>query len=89
MKELAGKTVLVTGASRGIGKAIAIALGKCGCNVAINYLIKDDAAEDTRKQIEDAGSKAHSFKADVSKKSEVDRLVDEVTSILGSIDILV
>ena len=86
---LAGKTALVTGASRGIGRAISLALAQAGCNVAVNYLASADDAEDVAAGVMAAGRKAIVVQADVSREEEVSRLVQNVESGLASIDILV
>jgi 3-oxoacyl-[acyl-carrier protein] reductase len=86
---LASRTALVTGASRGIGKAIAIALAEAGADVAVNYRERKGEAEATVKAIEALGRKAIPLQADVSHAKEVDELVRHVESALGPIDILV
>ncbi len=86
---LASRTALVTGASRGIGKAIAIALAEAGASVAVNYRERKAEAEGTVKAIEALGGKATAFKADVSDARAVADLVRHVESTLGPIDILV
>jgi 3-oxoacyl-[acyl-carrier protein] reductase len=70
----AGKTALVTGASRGIGKCIALELGKVGFNVVINYASSADAANAVVSEIQALGAQAVAIKADVSKKGEVEQL---------------
>ncbi len=86
---LANKTALVTGASRGIGKAIAIALAQAGANVAVNYREKKKEAEETVAAIKALGKKSAAFQADVSESKQVATLVAAVEKQLGPIDILV
>lgn len=90
------KNVLVTGASTGIGRAIAQHFGRQGANVAINYYSNRDEAEETRqqvletcKQIEACGRNAILVQADVSKEDDVDRMFKETLSNLGGLDILI
>jgi 3-oxoacyl-[acyl-carrier protein] reductase len=86
---LANKTALVTGASRGIGKAIAIALAQAGANVAVNYREKKKEAEETVAAIKALGKKSAAFQADVSESKQVATLIAAVEKQLGPIDILV
>ncbi len=86
---LANRTALVTGASRGIGKAIAIALAEAGANVAVNYREKMKEAEETVAAIKALGKKSAAFQADVSQSKQVATLVAAVEKQLGPIDILV
>jgi len=86
---LANKTALVTGASRGIGKAIAIALAEAGANVAVNYRERKKEADETVAAIKKLGKKALAIQADVSKSPDVAKLIKETESALGPIDILV
>jgi 3-oxoacyl-[acyl-carrier protein] reductase len=86
---LAGRTALVTGASRGIGKAIALALAEAGADVAVNYRERKAEAEETVKAIEALGRKAVAFQADVSKAEAVASLIRNTEAALGAIDILV
>ena len=86
---LASRTALVTGASRGIGKAIALALAEAGASVAVNYRERKGEAEKTAKAIEALGGKATTFQADVSNANAVANLVQHVETVLGPIDILV
>ncbi len=86
---LANRTALVTGASRGIGKAIAIALAQAGANVAVNYREKKKEAEETVAAIKALGKKSAAFQADVSQSKQVATLVAAVEKQLGPIDILV
>ncbi len=83
------KTAIVTGSSKGIGRAIAIRLGKDGHNIVVNYSSNKDTALEVVKEIEDSGGSAIAIKADVSKMSEVSALFDAGESEYGSIDILV
>jgi len=86
---LTDKTALVTGASRGIGKAIAIALAQAGTNVAVNYRERKKEAEETVAAIRKLGRKALAVQADVSQAKDVARLIKETETALGPIDILV
>lgn len=83
------KTALVTGASRGIGRAIALALASKGFAVALNYAGSHDAAEAVKKEIEDAGGKAFTLQGDVSKSEDVDRIFKTVKDEFGGLDVLV
>ena len=86
---LSGKVALITGASRGIGKEIAIKLSNLGAEVVINYSASDEKAEEVVNLIKRAGGKAHKLKFDVSKEDSVSTGFDEIIKINGSIDILV
>ena len=86
---LDGKTALVTGGSRGIGRAIALKLASEGAAVAINYAGNAKAAEDVKAAIEAAGGKAMVVQADVSNGESVEAMVKEVVDAFGGIDILV
>lgn len=86
---LDGKTALVTGASRGIGRAIALRLAAEGANIAINYAGNTAKAEETKAAIEAAGGKAVLFQADVSDSAQVEQMVASVLETFGSLDILV
>lgn len=83
------RTALVTGASRGLGAAIASELAENGANVAINYWNSHQAAERLCNDIERRGGHAGIFRADVRDEAEVARLVDQVSRVFGVIDILV
>ncbi|MGB6198311.1 MAG: SDR family oxidoreductase [Candidatus Acidiferrales bacterium] len=89
MPELSGRVALVTGASRGLGAAVALSLGKRGAKVAVNYFAHPDKAERVARTIRDAGGEAEFFHADVRDEFQVNRLVDEVRARFGSVDILV
>ena len=86
---IAGKCALVTGASRGIGKAVAVALADAGVKVAVNYLSQSDAADEVVKQIIVAGGKALAVQGDVRDLEQVRTMADTVAAELGPIDILV
>ncbi len=83
------KVALVTGASRGIGRAIAIDLAKEGADVVVNYRSRADSADEVVREIFNLGREAISFKADVADEEEVKRMVDKVVEKFGGIDILV
>jgi NAD(P)-dependent dehydrogenase (short-subunit alcohol dehydrogenase family) len=85
---LAGKVALVTGAQQGIGKAIALAYGREGANVVLNYLDSQPAAEESASQIRAMGQRAVIIAGDVAQAADVRRLIEAGTS-LGGIDILV
>ncbi|OHV07586.1 SDR family NAD(P)-dependent oxidoreductase [Kushneria phosphatilytica] len=89
MDDLTGRIALVTGGSRGIGHETAVTLARAGCDVAINFLHSDEAAEAVVNEIEAQGCRALAVRADVAVGEEVNRLVDEVEAQLGSVDILV
>ena len=83
------KVVLVTGASRGIGKAVAVAFAREGARVAINYRSNKDAAQETASLVEQAGGKAMVVQADVSVRGDCEKLVDQVVEKWGTIHVLV
>jgi glucose 1-dehydrogenase len=80
---------LVTGASSGIGQAVAIALGRAGADVVVNYVTGDDRAEEVAAEIRRAGVRALAHKADVSDESQVQEMFGRAVAELGTIDILV
>jgi 3-oxoacyl-[acyl-carrier protein] reductase len=86
---LDGRVALVTGASRGIGRAIALALAEHGAKVAVNYLSRAGDADAVAATIRANGGKATAVKADVSVRAEVDAMIASVTAQLGPVDILV
>lgn len=89
MQDLKGKVALVTGASRGIGRHIALQLAQRGADVAINYRSRQSDGEEVAREIEANGVRALSFKADLSKMPEARSLVRQVQDQWGRIDILV
>jgi 3-oxoacyl-[acyl-carrier protein] reductase len=89
MIDFEGRIALVTGASRGIGRAVAVALAKAGVDVAINYRRMEKEARSTAEQTLAVGQRAVTVQADVSSSVEVNRMVRTVERELGPIDILV
>ncbi|HYE80534.1 MAG TPA: 3-oxoacyl-[acyl-carrier-protein] reductase [Clostridia bacterium] len=87
--QLKGKNALVTGGSRGIGRAIALQLAAKGANVVVNYTSNREAALAVVRDIEAMGVSGMAVKADVFNVEEVENLVNEVLNTFGSIDILV
>ena len=87
--DLNSRVALVTGASRGLGAAIARALAEDGVKVAVNFFAGADKADTVVASIRKAGGVAQAFGADVRDEAQVDRLSREVTQSLGPIDILV
>ncbi len=83
------KTVLITGASRGIGRATAVAFAQEGANVAINYVQDKAAADEVVTEIKRLGAEALTIQADVANESDVRRMVEETVKQFGGIDILV
>ncbi|WP_298592392.1 3-oxoacyl-[acyl-carrier-protein] reductase [uncultured Mitsuokella sp.] len=86
---LDGKAALVTGASRGIGRAVALRLAKEGAKVVVNYAGNEKAAEETKAAVEAAGSEAVCVRADVANADEVAALFDAAVKAFGTVDILV
>lgn len=86
---LKGQKALVTGANSGIGRAIAIALGAAGADVAVNFVVDESAAQEVVDAIVAAGSRAIAIKADVSSESEVQAMFQRMYKEFGTIDILV
>lgn len=89
MVDLHGRIALVTGASRGIGRAIAIALARCGADVAVNYRKQKGEAQVTLQQITSQGRRAMEVQADVSRSPEVANMIAGIEKGLGPVDILV
>ncbi len=86
---LRGQTALVTGASSGIGKAVALSLAHAGADVVINYVSRPEAAEELVEHIKSHGRKAMAYKANVAKEDEVQAMFKQVIEEFGTIDILV
>lgn len=89
MKLLEGKCALVTGAARGIGKALALRFAKEGANVAFTDLVIDENAEQTKKEIEACGVKCVAYASDASNFEDTEKVVNQVKEDFGRIDILV
>jgi 3-oxoacyl-[acyl-carrier protein] reductase len=86
---LKGRVALVTGAGRGIGRAIALTLAEAGADVAVNYREQAEPAEATGEDIRQLGRRAEVVRADVSRAAEVARLIETIEGRLGPVDILV
>ena len=88
-KILSGQKALVTGANSGIGAAVAIALGQAGADVAVNYVVGDDAAAAVVAQITAHGGTAKAYKADVADEAQVEAMFASVIADFGTVDIVV
>ena len=89
MIRLDGRKVLVTGGSRGIGRATALLFAQAGADVALNYVSNQKAAEEVLKSVEKLGRRCLVYKADMSARSEVDRMVGDILGKWGELDTLV
>ncbi|ADG19890.1 short-chain dehydrogenase/reductase SDR [Paraburkholderia atlantica] len=87
--DLNDRVALVTGGSRGIGRAVALSLASAGAAVAVNYRQRESEAAQIVEQIESAGGRAIAVQADVSVASDVKAMIDEVENRLGVVDVLV
>lgn len=88
-REFEGRTALVTGGAKGIGRACCLNLAASGANVAVNYLTSESAAVETVSKAQSLGANAIAIRADVSKQDQVAAMVDETTQKLGPVDLLV
>ena len=88
-QDLAGRVALVTGASRGIGRACALALARRGADVVVNFRSSEDAATEAARAISALGRRALAVRADVSEQSEVAAMVDAVVDRMGRLDIAI
>lgn len=89
MERLKGKVIIVTGASRGIGKAIALLLAKNGAQVVVNYASNSAEAQKTIEEIKEAGGEAIEVKADIANRLEVKQLFDKTITAFGKVNVLV
>ena len=89
MSKLTGKVAIVTGASKGIGAAVAKQLAAAGAAVAVNYSSGKEGAESIVSQIAREGGKAIAIKANVSRAADVKRLFEETKKAFGGVDVLV
>ena len=89
MSSLTGKVAIVTASSRGIGRSIALRLGKDGAAVAVNYVASPEKAEAVVQEIIASGGRAIAIQGSVANKADVTRLFDETEQKLGAIDIVV
>ena len=89
MKLLEGKTALITGASRGIGKAIALQFAAKGANIAFSDIRRDENMENLEKELQALGVQARGYASDASSFTDSDRVVEEIVKDFGRIDVLV
>ncbi|WFD09068.1 3-oxoacyl-[acyl-carrier-protein] reductase [Tepidibacter hydrothermalis] len=89
MIDLKGRVALITGGSRGIGKAIATKLASLGADIAINYTSREESALEVKKEIENMGVRCFTVKCDVSNFEDSQNMVNEVINEYGKLDILV
>jgi len=89
MWELNGRVALVTGASKGVGKGVALELGRAGCDVVVNYHSDEPGAEATVAEIVGFGRRGYAVRADVAMASDVERMIGELIAKFGRLDILV
>jgi 3-oxoacyl-[acyl-carrier protein] reductase len=89
MFDLSGNAALVTGGSRGIGRAICLALGGQGASVAVNYVSNAQAADEVVRQIAGCGARAIALQGDVAQPADARRLIDETIAAFGALHILV
>jgi len=87
--KLKDKIALVTGSSRGVGRAVALGFAKQGANVVVNYTSNENAANEVVETIQSMGGKAIAVKADVAQKAEAENLVNSAIDAFGRLDILV
>ena len=86
---LTGQKALVTGANSGIGQATALALGRAGADVVVNFIDREEAAKQVVQDIEAAGTRSLAIRADVSREEQVEQMFDQAIKAFGTIDILV
>ena len=88
-RDLVDRVALVTGGSRGIGRAVALELAGHGADVAITYVQDANGAEETAAAIQSVGAQCHIFKCDISDRSEISTMLESISNVLSSPDILV
>lgn len=89
MIRLDGRKVLVTGGSRGIGRATALLFARAGADVALNYVSNQKAADEVCKEVENMGRRCLVYKAEIASRSDVDRMVGDILAKWGELDTLV
>jgi len=89
MGRLDGRVALVTGAGRGFGRAIALALGRAGADLAVNYNVSAAAAKEVVAEVEAAGRRAEAVRADVAHEDQVRAMIAQVLARFGRLDVLV
>ncbi len=89
MIRLDGQKALITGGSRGIGRATAVLFARAGCDVAFNYVSNEAAAEDVRKSVEELGRQCLAYKGQVASKTDVDNMVNDILDRWGALDTVV
>jgi glucose 1-dehydrogenase len=89
VRSLVGQKAIVTGANSGIGRAVALALGRAGADVVVNYVSRPEEAQKVVADIETSGGRAFAFKADVSQEAEVQAMFARAVETFGALDILV
>ena len=87
--DLAGRIALVTGGSRGIGRAVALALAEAGADIAVNYRSRESEAEQVKSLVQRCGRRCITVQSDVSAAAEVSRMVRHVEEELGAVSVLV
>lgn len=87
--DLSDRVCIVTGGSRGIGRAISTEMARAGATVIVNYFSNEKASEETVSEIEDFGGRAQAYKADISNFEEAKKMIDQIHEKFGHIDVLV
>jgi 3-oxoacyl-[acyl-carrier protein] reductase len=87
--DLSGKVAIITGASRGIGRAVALELARCGCQIAFNYHKSSEAAEQLVKECQALDRSAHAYQVDAANFAAAQDMVKDVKAKLGRVDILI
>src|SRR5262249_5061135 len=89
VRSLVGQKALVTGANSGIGRAVALALGRAGADVVVNYVSRPEESQKVVADIEMAGGRGFAFRADVSQEAEVQAMFARAVETFGAVDIVV